>query len=138
MRISQQVYKKQQTQKNHKICNLGELQQHNFTIATVVKLLTKGLCSESGLHSLPSRSSRYPQFMEQVLNFSYEAAQIKSANGLQGKPGEPAALTIFARETPVFHHFIVILPLWPKILLPAYHKLSSCTVAVHQRFFLCV
>ena len=25
------------------------------------KLLTKGLCSESGLHSLPSRSSRYPR-----------------------------------------------------------------------------
>ena len=38
-----------------------KLWQHNFTIATVVKLLTKGLCSESGLHSLPSRSSRYPR-----------------------------------------------------------------------------
>ena len=37
-----------------------KLWQHNFTIATVVKLLTKGLSSESGLHSLPSRSSRYP------------------------------------------------------------------------------
>ena len=35
-----------------------KLWQHNFTIATVVKLLTKGLCSESGLHSLPFRSSR--------------------------------------------------------------------------------
>ena len=36
--------------------------QHNFTIATVVKMLTKGLCPESGLHSLPSRTSRYPRF----------------------------------------------------------------------------
>ena len=35
--------------------------QHNFTIATVVKLLTKCLCSESSLHSLPSRSSWCPR-----------------------------------------------------------------------------
>ena len=40
-----------------------KLWQHNFTIATGVKLLTKGLCSESGLHSLPSRSSRCPWFI---------------------------------------------------------------------------
>ena len=38
-----------------------KLWQHNFTIATVVKLLTKGLCLESGLNSLPSRSSWCPQ-----------------------------------------------------------------------------
>ena len=38
-----------------------KLWQHNFTIDTVVKFLTKGLCSESGLHSLPSRSSRCPR-----------------------------------------------------------------------------
>ena len=62
-----------------------------------------------------------------ILAHCDEAAQM----ALQGKPGELAGLTIFAGETPVFHHFIVILPLWPKTLLPAYHKLSSCTVAVH-------
>ena len=38
-----------------------KLWQHNFTRATIVKLLTKGLCSESGLHGLPSRSSRCPR-----------------------------------------------------------------------------
>ena len=52
-----------------------------------------------------------------------------SSNGLQGKPGEPVGLPIFAGETPVFHHFIVILPFWPKNLLPAYQKLSCCAVA---------
>ena len=45
------------------------------------------------------------------------------SNGIQGKPGEPAGLPIFAKETPVFHHFIVILPLWPKNLLPALPKI---------------
>ena len=38
-----------------------KLWQHNFTIAAVVKFLTKGLCLESGLHSLPSRRSRCPR-----------------------------------------------------------------------------
>ena len=51
---------------NHKeewsktLCGV-KLWQHNFTIATVVKLLTKGLCLESGLHSPLSRSSRCPR-----------------------------------------------------------------------------
>ena len=33
------------------------------------------------------------------------------SDGLQGKPGEPASLPIFAREIPVLHHVIVILPI---------------------------
>ena len=52
-----------------------------------------------------------------------------SNNGLQGKPGEPVGLPIFPGETPVFHHFIVILPFWPNNLLSAYQKLSCCAVA---------
>ena len=45
-----------------------KLWQHNFTITTVVKLLTKGLCSESELHSLPSRSSRCPRPIPDLSN----------------------------------------------------------------------
>ena len=35
--------------------------QHNFTIVIVHKLLVHGHCLESGLHRLPSRSSRCPR-----------------------------------------------------------------------------
>ena len=38
-----------------------KLCQHNFTIVIVHKLLVHGHCSESGLNSLPSRSSRCPR-----------------------------------------------------------------------------
>ena len=40
-----------------------KLCQHNFTIAIVHKLLVHGHCSESGLYSLPSISSRCPRIM---------------------------------------------------------------------------
>ena len=40
-----------------------KLCQHDFTIVIVHKLLVHGHCSESGLHSLPSRSSRCPRSM---------------------------------------------------------------------------
>ena len=48
------------TKKIMKFAMWVKLWQHNFTIATVVKFLTKGLCSESGLHSPLSRSFRCP------------------------------------------------------------------------------
>ena len=38
-----------------------KLCQHNFTIVIVPKLLVHGHCSDFGLHSLPSRSSRCPR-----------------------------------------------------------------------------
>ena len=38
-----------------------KLCQHDFTIVIVHKLPVHGHCSESGLHSLPSRSSRCPR-----------------------------------------------------------------------------
>ena len=44
------------------------------------------------------------------------------SDGLQG---------IFARETPVFHHIIVILPLLPKNLPPTYQKWSWSAIAEH-------
>ena len=40
-----------------------KLCQHDFTIVIVHKLLVHGHCSESGLHSLPSRSSWCPRSM---------------------------------------------------------------------------
>ena len=40
-----------------------KLYQHDFTIVIVVKLLVIGHCSDSGLHSLSSRSSRCPRLI---------------------------------------------------------------------------
>ena len=46
-------------------------------IATVVKFLTKGLCSESGLHSLPSRSSRCPRINRPLyLTYGFREGEI--------------------------------------------------------------
>ena len=45
-----------------------KLWQHNFTIATVVKLLTKGLCSESGLPSVDIKSFWTEDYAGQIPN----------------------------------------------------------------------
>ena len=44
-----------------------KLCQHDFTIVIVHKLLIHDHCSESGLHSLPSRSSRCPRLRLRIL-----------------------------------------------------------------------
>ena len=62
IRTSQQVYNKYQTHKKiMKYALCVKLCQQNFTIVIVHKLLVHGHCLESGLHSLPSRSSRCPR-----------------------------------------------------------------------------
>ena len=66
------------TKKHIKFTICVKLWQHNLTIATVVKLLTKGLCSESGLHSLPFRSSRCPRLRVH----SYRFLEALPATGL--------------------------------------------------------
>ena len=56
-----------------------KLCQHNFIIVLVHKLLVHGHCSESGLHSLPSRISRCPRLASrnacQKTSYSFELAQ---------------------------------------------------------------
>ena len=48
------------TKKNYKICNLGEVVAAQFYYSHSSKI-ANCLCSESGMHSLPSRSSRCPR-----------------------------------------------------------------------------
>ena len=82
-----------------------KLWQHNFTIATGVKLLTKGLCSESGLHSLPSRSSRCPRLItlndKKYLFYQFICAQFALFSSLVWRNGYRINIWIYL-ATPEF------------------------------------
>ena len=49
--------------------------------------------------------------------------QTMVSNGLQGKPGEPVGLPIFAGETPVFHPFFACMAWKFTAGLPKINKL---------------